>query len=452
MTNPPTTTPTTTPTPAPTPAPMTETATVPLDRLEHYPGNARRGHLDAIKDSLAHHGQYRPIVANQRNRQVLAGNHTLAAARALGWEELEVTWVDVDDDQAARIVLVDNRTNDLATYDDELLAALLEPLTGYAGTGWNAEDVAELLDSLAGEPEQLTDPDEVPPTPDAPVSEEGDVWILGRHRLAVGDGTDPAVVAAALGGATADAYITDPPYNVNYTGGTADALQIDNDDMEDAAFRAFLTELFTAALEHTKRGGPIYVFHADTEGVNFRHAFVDAGWDLKQVLVWVKNSLVLGRQDHQWQHEPILYGWRPGAAHAWYGGRALTTIVADDQPAWGEMKKPELVALLRQLHEESTVLRFDKPSRNAEHPTMKPVALLASLLDRSTRPGDVALDTCAGSGSLVIAAHGTNRTAALVEMDERYADVICRRYQAHTGQVPVLEATGEAHDFTPRGA
>lgn len=217
--------------------------------------------------------------------------------------------------------------------------------------------------------------------------------------------------------------------------------------MAGAAFGDFLRDLFAAALEHTKRGGPVYVFHADTEGVNFRQALTGAGWELKQVLVWVKDVMVLGRQDHHWQHEPILYGWRPGAAHAWYGGRTLTTLLDEQRPltSW---TKDELVEAMAGLYDESTALRHPRPKRSTEHPTMKPVALLERLLDRSTRLGDLVLDTCAGSGSLLIAAHGSSRRAALVELDPRYADVICRRYQEHTGTMPILEATGEAHDFT----
>lgn len=428
------------------PATLTRLAT-PIDELKPYARNPRRGKLGVIIDSLEKHGQYRPVVANKRTGEVLAGNHTLAAARALGWTHIAASWVDVDDDQAARIVLVDNRSNDVAGYDDTELLELLQSLPDFEGTGFDQAFVDELIGRLPGDPVQLTDPDAAPEAPATPISQEGDVWLLGPHRLVVGDGTDPGAVQAACGRRKADAYITDPPYNVNYTGGTAAALTIQNDHMGGDDFHTFLHGLFAAALEHTKRGGPVYVFHADTEGVNFRSALVDAGWELKQVLVWVKNSLVLGRQDHHWQHEPILYGWRPGHAHAWYGGRALTTVI-DDQPAFEDMRKADLVQILNQLHTETTVLRHDKPSRNAIHPTMKPVRLVADLLDRSTRLGDLVLDSCAGSGSTLIACHGASRVAALVELDPAYGDVICRRYQEHTGTTPVLEATGKPHDFT----
>lgn len=215
--------------------------------------------------------------------------------------------------------------------------------------------------------------------------------------------------------------------------------------MQSDEFRSFLAALFCAAFAHVRAGAPYYIFHADSEGVAFRQTLIDAGWLLKQVLVWVKNSLVLGRQDHHWQHEPILYGWKPGAGHSWYGGRKLTTVM-DDGPDFTSWSRDDLEGLVRELFAESTVVRADRPTRNADHPTMKPVALLCMLLDRSTRVGDLVLDTCAGSGSLLIACHGTSRRAALTELDPRYADVICRRFQEHSGVVP--RRGGVEHDFT----
>lgn len=431
--------------------------THPVDELEPHPHNARRRDARAqaeLRRSLQTNGQYRTVIARRLpdgRLQLLAGHGTVDAARSLGWDRVAVDVHDgIDDEAAARIVAVDNRTSDLAGYDDEMLAELLALIPDLDGSGYSDADLAELranIDAAAGK-QQRTDPDQVPATPVEPVSRPGDVWILGPHRLAVGDGADPAAVAAALGQVEhADLLITDPPYNVAYTGKTRDALTIAGDDQDAVAFEGFLTDLLSAAVAAVKPGGPAYVFHADTEGLAFRRAFVNAGWELKQVLVWVKDTMVLGRQDHHWQHEPILYGWRPGAAHAWYGGRVLTTLL-DDGPDVRSMKRDELVAMLEGLLEETTAVRADRPKRNAEHPTMKPVALLERLLERSSRRGGVALDTCAGSGSLAIACHAVGRRAALVELDPRYADVICRRYQEHTGIVPVREADTAMVDFT----
>lgn len=418
---------------------------VPVESLVAYRTNPRRGDVGRIAESLAVNGQYRPIVVRRETNEVLAGNHTLLAARQLGWPEIAATFVDCDDDQAARIVLVDNHTNDVAGYDDTLLLELLQGLDGLEGSGFTQAELDELLNAAGGEPEKRTDPDDVPLPPKKPVSRDGDLWQLGPHRLVVGDGTDPAVVALACGGAKADLVVTDPPYNVAYEGKTGEALTIANDSMDGDAFGTFLGDLFAAALASTKKGCPIYVFHATAESVNFMQAMVDAGWSYKQTLVWVKDRFVLSRQDYHWQHEPILYGWKPGAAHRWYGGFTPTTLI-DDGKAPSEMSKAELLAIVRQVYATTDAIREDRPSVNGEHPTMKPVALVTRLLENSSRAGDLVLDTCGGSGSTLIAAHGVRRRAALVELDRTYADVICRRYQEHTGVMPLRD--GKPHDFT----
>lgn len=438
--------------------------TAPITDLHPHPLNARTRSERArqeLRDSLRLHGQYRRVVVRRLpddRLQLLAGHGTTEQAAELGWTHIAVEiHDDLDDATAAKIVAVDNRTSDLAGYDPAREAALLEEIQRLAdgnleGTGYLHDEYLERLDRAAADSNGAgkTNPDAVPAPPAAtPISERGQVWLLGPHRLAVGDATDPGTVARALGeGRMADALITDPPYNVSYTGKTAAALTIQGDTAEDAAFRAFLVDLFAAAADHTKPGGPAYVFHADTEGVNFRLAFAEAGWEMKQVLQWVKDRFVLGRQDHHWQHEPILYGWRPGAAHKWYGGRTLTTLL-DDETDPATWTKDQLVDTIRQLRAESGTLREKRPAANRDHPTMKPVALLVRLLERSTRKGDTILDVCAGSGAIMIAAHQTSRRVSMVELDPTYADVICRRWEEHTGTTPVLEGTGAATSFLP---
>jgi DNA modification methylase len=432
----------------------------PIDQLHPHPLNARRRNAHAraeLRASLETNGQYRTVIARRLEDgtvQLLAGHGTVEQARELGWDQVAVdVHEQVSDGAAARIVAVDNRTSDLAEYDPEMEIRLLEEvereLGSLAGTAYSDADLAEMRANIiqAAGPAAFTDPDAEPDRPGAGdvVCQLGDVWELGPHRLVVGDGTDPGVVAAATGQDLADMLLVDPPYNVNYTGGTAERLSIANDHLEAPAFLEFLTCLFTAALVHTRLGGPAYVFHADVgEGMAFRQAFVVAGWELKQVLVWVKDRFVLGRQDHHWQHEPILYGWRPGAAHAWYGGRLLTTLL-DDQLDPATMTKAQLVDLVNEALEHTTAIRADRPAANLDHPTKKPVALLERLIERSTRRGGLVLDTCAGSGSTLIAAHGTTRRAALVELDPAYADVICRRWHEHTGITPVL-VQGDVRD------
>ncbi len=243
-----------------------------------------------------------------------------------------------------------------------------------------------------------------------PVTKRGDLWIMGGHRLLCGDARNVDDMARLMGGAKADLLLTDPPYNVDYVGKTKDALKIDNDRMSNADFRAFLLEAFTAARQSKKAGAAFYIWHADSNGYDFRGACMDAGWKVRQCLIWEKDILVLGRQDYQWQHEPCLYGWNEGAGHAWYSDRKQTTI-----------------------------LRFDKPTRSKEHPTMKPVPLFGYLVQNSSKPGDIVLDPFSGSGTTVIAAEQLDRTAYVMELNERYCDVIVKRWEEQTGEKAMLD-------------
>ena len=217
--------------------------------------------------------------------------------------------------------------------------------------------------------------------------------------------------------------------------------------MTNDVFLDFLETSFTNMINVTKNGGPIYVFHADgPPSTAFRNAFVNAGFLLKQVLIWVKNSLVLSRQDYHWQHEPILYGWKPGAGHPYVEDRTQTTTI-DEQPKFSDMKKEELIEHLASIYSTSSIIREDKPSRNSEHPTMKPVQLVSRLLENSSNKGDIVLDPFAGSGSTLIAAYGANRKAYVIEFDPYYADVICKRFQKHTGIMPINASDNKTYDF-----
>ncbi|WP_345194305.1 site-specific DNA-methyltransferase, partial [Kistimonas scapharcae] len=241
-----------------------------------------------------------------------------------------------------------------------------------------------------------------------------------------------------------DMVWTDPPYNVDYEGKTKASLKIDNDSMGDSQFRQFLRDLFTSAFTVTKEGGPIYVAHADTEGVNFRLALQEAGFYLKQVLIWVKSSSVMGRQDYHWQHEPILYGWKPGAAHVWYGERNKKTVL-DEEPKTKDLDKNALAQEVKELRNRlcGTVIREDKPNASREHPTMKPVDLIISMVRNSSKRGDSVLDLCGGSGSTLIACEKLGRSSRVMELDPHYCDVIIRRWQKFTGQDAVLESSGQ---------
>nr|DAU79986.1 MAG TPA: ParB protein [Caudoviricetes sp.] len=397
---------------------------VPIDSLTPYQDNPRCGDLEAIKESLAANGQYRPIVVNRRTGEVLAGNHTLRAAEQLGWTRIAVTWVDVDDETARRIVLVDNRSNDLAGYDDALLASILEDLPDLEGTGYDKAALAELL-AGRDDPVALTDPDEAAPLPErAPVSRVGDIWELGESRLLVGDATDEAAVLDALGDDRADCVWTDPPYGVDYVGKTKKALVIQNDTREDLP--DLLSGAFRTAVAASRHGAPVYVAYAMREHQLFQDALESAGIIVRQHLVWVKNTMVLSHADYQYRHEPIIYGFTPGG----------TGRLGRGGPRWcGDNRA-------------TTVFEVDKPPANRDHPTMKPVELIDAMLANSLPTGGLVLDLFGGSGSTLIAAHHRRSRAVLVELDPRYADAICRRWQEHTGIVPVRRVSGEAVDFT----
>lgn len=390
-----------------------------------------------IAESLKARGQYRAIVVNLgrltgRPLEVLAGNHTLLAARELGWESIDATTVDVDDAEAARIVAADNRLADLGGYDDADLIEVLETAGELVGTGYSEIDLAALRAAM-DEPLSLTDPDEVPDIPKSvPVSVLGDVWQLGPHRLVVGSSGDLRSVAGAVQGPV-DCVWTDPPYGVNYVGGNhsktsraraaAGGMSILNDSIDEAL--AAWSDALTTVITVARAGAPIYVtVPAGPDQFKFEQVFRGSGVLPRQTLVWVKHRLVLGRSDYHYRHEPILYGFTPGGE-----GR-----LGRGGPRWhGDDKQ-------------TTVIEAPTPRASKLHPTMKPVELIEPMLRNSCPRGGVVLDPFGGSGSTLIAAHRAGMRATLVELDPRYADVICRRFQEHTGTIPVRN--GEQVDFT----
>lgn len=394
---------------------------VPIGAVKQRKHNPRRGDVDLIAESLERNGQYRPIVVNKPTGEILAGNHCHQAATKLGWKHIAVTFVDVDEDEAARIVLADNRTADLGDYDEQILAAILSDMPDLTGTGYTEDDLDALLKSVSDEPYAgAGDPDvedDAPDAPDAPITTPGDLWHLGPHKVLCGDALEHQELL--MGKERADAVWTDPPYGVSYTGKTADALTIENDALTPAQLEAFLRVAFTATSDMCRPGAPWYVAApAGPLFIAFGTPLNDLGiW--RQTLAWVKDSFVLGRSDYHYRHEPIFYGWKPGA--------------------------PRLHPVPDRAQD--SVLEFSRPRRSQEHPTMKPVGLISYCLEQSTRPGDLVLDPFGGSGSTIIAAHGTSRVARVVELDPRYVDVICRRYQEHTGAAPINARTGAEVSF-----
>ena len=405
--------------------------TVNLESLILDPQNARKHskrNLDAIAASLKKFGQRKPIVVHKGT--VIAGNGTVEAAKTLGWTEIAISRCpdDWDADTAKAYALADNRSAELAEWDDLVLAnQLLELDTA----GW---DIAELGFNQRNLPDpEPTDEDEIPTTPEEPTGQIGAVWRLGRHTLVCGDSTDPATLTKALKGKKADVIFTDPPYNVAYEGGTKDKLTIENDAMTDAQFETFLRNAYKAMYENAKEGCPIYVCHADSSGHIFRNTFVESGFMLKQVLVWVKDNFVLGRQDYNWQHEPIIYGWKPGAAHEWYGAFTNSTVLDYGLSDIEKLNKQELIDIIVQAQENSTVIREPRPRRNGEHPTMKPISLVTRLVRNSSIKDQIVLDPFGGSGSTLIAAETLGLTAGIVELDPKYCDVIIQRWENLTG-------------------
>jgi DNA modification methylase len=409
-----------------------------ISSLTFDPSNARKHsnkNIAAIAGSLKQFGQRKPIVVTG-DSVIVAGNGTVEAALFLGWSDIDVVRVpkDWDADRIKAFALADNRTAELAEWDaDELskqLTDLIDVGFDVSDFGFSAEDTSIL--------EIETHEDEAPEPPAVPVTNLGDVWQLGKHRLVCGDSTDSNVLALALDGQLADCVLTDPPYNVAYEGGTKDKLTIQNDDMSEEDFDKFLAGFYLAALVNTRAGAPIYVFHPDSGGELFRRNMKTSGWLFKQCLIWAKDSLVLGRQDYNWQHEPILYGWKPGAAHSWYGPFTNTTLVELSKSDFGAMSYEELLDLVTDLFDNSSLVRDKKPRRNALHPTMKPISLVGKLLKNSCARGARVLDPFGGSGSTLIACEQLGLSAALVELDPKYCDVIVARWEAETGAKAVM--------------
>lgn len=430
---------------------------VPVTAVSLHPENAKVGDVPAIAKSIARNDFYGALVVQRSTGHILVGNHRWLAAKAENLGEVPVIYVDVDDDQARRIMVADNRTSDLGTFDMEKLSALLESFDGdLDGTGYSLDDLTDMLGTPG---DGLTPPDSVPESAPA-LTVPGDVWVLGEHRVCCGDSTSPTDMGKLLAGEVVDLVWTDPPYNVAIEGRAGKIL---NDDMGAAQFRSLLDGALQSAFTALRPGGSIYVAHADSERLAFTAAFMDAGFKLSGCLIWRKNAMTLGRSDYQWRHEPILYGWRPGAAHRWFGGRKQTTISDADDAAFRQspdgswqiqLADRTLIltgsdVMVRVL--EGSVQEYDKPTRSDLHPTMKPVALIVRHILNSSRSGDTVLDLFGGSGSTLIAAHGVGRRARVMELDPKFVDVICRRFQEHTGVAPVAEATGRPHSFLTEG-
>lgn len=387
----------------------TEMQLVPLGKLVPYINNARTHspeQLTKLRSSLREFGFINPVIID-RDYNIIAGHGRVLAAKEEGIMEIPCVFVDyLTEAQKKAYILADNRMALDAGWDEELLRIEIESLQGedfdVSLTGFEEQELADLFAIEGDKAAKDDDFDLSAALEKASFVERGDLWIVGRHRLVCGDATQAEDVERLMDGKKANLIVTDPPYGVSFK--SSDGLTIQNDSMKDEEFYTFLLTAFQCMAEHLENGGSAYVFHADTEGLNFRKAFIDAGFHLAGVCIWVKNSLVLGRSDYQWQHEPVLFGWKKGGKHSWYSDRRQTTI-------WN----------------------YDKPKRNKNHPTSKPLDLLGYPICNSSQENAIILDTFGGSGSTLMACEQLNRICHMMELDEKYASVILRRYVEDTG-------------------
>jgi DNA modification methylase len=382
---------------------------VPIDGVELHPRNPRVGDVEAVADSLRRFGQKKPLVVQESTRYVVAGNHVLRAARSLGWTEIAANVEAMDDATATGFMLADNRTADLGSYHDDLLAAILAEQAAadnLAATGYDPDDVAALLRATGRADER-----DAEAVPDLPPEAEvyvglGETWSLGSHLLVVGDATDPDAVARSTGNAPVDLVFVDPPYGVDYMGKTGARLTIANDALDAHGTRALVGAALRLA--PLRPGGSFYVMApAGPLHLQFLLALSDAGLVLHETLIWAKDRFVLGHGDYHYRHEPILYGWRTGGRHLFRGGRT-----------------------------QDSVWEIPRPARSERHPTMKPVELVERAIRNSSLPGERVLDLFVGSGTTLIAAERSGRTCVAMELDPRYAQVALERWRSFSGQTP----------------
>lgn len=384
-------------------------------RKDLQPGDPE---YDKLKRSLTEFGYVEPVIFNQTTGRVVGGHQRLKVLADLGHTDVDCVIVELDDTRERALNVALNKIS--GDWDESKLALLIADLDAsdfdVELTGFDEAEIQAMIGSLDDEDVADDDFDLSAALEAASFVERGDVWSVGRHRLVCADATSESDVATLMDGKSANLVLTDPPYNVAFE--SSDGLKIKNDAMKNDAFYDFLLAAFTNMNTALDKGGSAYVFHADTEGLNFRKAFTDAGFKLSGCCIWVKDSLVLGRSPYQWQHEPVLFGWKQGGKHKWYADRKQTTI-------WN----------------------FAKPRKNSDHPTSKPLDLLAYPIRNSTQANAIVLDTFAGSGSTLIACEETDRICYAMELDEKYASVILRRYAEHTGDAAGITCLREGKQY-----
>jgi DNA modification methylase len=382
---------------------------IPLDKLNPAPYHPRKDlqpgdpEYEKLKKSILTFGCVQIIVWNKRTGNVVGGHQTLKILKDLQRTEADVCVVDLDDHSEKALNIALNKIS--GEWDMEKLSSVLQELESdidfdAALSGFDSEELENVLISMQSDNVATDDEfDEEIDQSETPFTQNGDIWLLDKHRVMCGDSTKTEDVGVLMNGQQADLCVTDPPYNVAYEGKSAPQKTIQNDNMSEDEFYKFLLSAHKRMYENMKDGAALYVFHADGEGLNFRKAFTEAGFKLAQCCIWEKNSMVLGRQDYQWQHEPVLYGWKPTGSHQWYSDRCQTTV-------W----------------------HFDRPLRSEDHPTMKPIPLVAYPIQNSSKKGNLVLDLFGGSGSTLMACEQAERICFTMEIDPLFCDVIVRRY------------------------
>ena len=372
--------------------------------------------ITQLISSIKEFGFTNPILLSPDN-SIIAGHGRLQAVKRLGYEEVPCIIISgLTKTQIKALIIADNQLALNAGWDLEKLSVEVEGLQDEDFNidilGFNNDFIKDLLKKDEG----LTDQDAVPEAKLNAKSKLGDIWLLGKHKLMCGDSTTQDVLKL-FKEQKADLYLTDPPYNVNYEGKTKDKLTIKNDKQDDETFKLFLTDAFTNAFNVLKLGASFYIWHSDSEGLVFRKSLIDSGFKLRQTLIWAKNSMVMGRQDYHWQHEPCLYGWKEGSSHSWYSDRKQTTL-----------------------------LNFDRPTASKLHPTMKPVELMSYLIKNSSKQEDIIFDSFLGSGTTIISCEILQRICYGLEFDPIYCDVILDRWQQFTGKEAIHEQSGKTYN------
>ena len=380
---------------------ITETKLSDLIFAEYNPRQLSNDQFKQIKDSITRFGIVDPIIVNSnkdRKNIIIGGHQRVKVALEMGIDSVPCHFIDLTRDKERELNIRLNKNT--GEWDWDVLAGAFD-VDELIEWGFS-DDELDFPDPTPTE--GLTDEDAVPEVEES-ITKPGDLWILGEHRVLCGDATISTDVETLMDGQRADLVITDPPYNVDYEGKTKDKLKIQNDKMEDTTFRTFLKDAFLNIDMNLKPGGVFYIWHADSEGYNFRGACHDILWEVRQCLIWNKNHMVMGRQDYHWKHEPCLYGWKDGAGHLWSTDRKQTTI-----------------------------LEFNRPSASKLHPTMKPVDLISYQITNNTKGEDIIIDTFLGSGSTLIACEKTGRKCYGMELDTHYCDVIVKRWEEFTGK------------------